>query len=195
MKVSSARLNEARELRDIALAMLDRDGSNVVLVSRDMQIKTRQVVVGDLKITQSAPMGTQILDVYHGRKVFSLNWNDVDAIDVVAFRPGEWRQLLRSLGDNASAFPNVAAPQNVAVDGGTTFVTREFLQKRLETMVHEVYAIAEPLQHSAPNGSALLNNNCGSTDRSPRINLKVEFDQASRSLLGFKIVLADGEVS
>lgn len=129
MKVSPARLNETRELRDIALALLDRDGSNVVLVSREMQIKTRQVVVGDLKINQSAPMGTQILDVYHGRKVFSLNWNDVDAIDVVAFKPGEWRQLLRASGHKKPAWPNAGVPQNVSDDGGPHFATRKQLEK------------------------------------------------------------------
>jgi hypothetical protein len=102
VKVSLARLNEARELRDIALALLDRHGSNVVLVDRSRKIKTRQLEVGDLRIMQSAPMGEQILDVYHGRKVFSVNWNDVGTIDVVAFKPGDWRQLLRASGDNSS---------------------------------------------------------------------------------------------
>ncbi|MGM5049524.1 hypothetical protein AB8A20_11665 [Tardiphaga sp. 604_B6_N1_1] len=123
MKVSLARLNEARELRDIALALLDRHGSNVVLVDRSRKIKTRQLEVGDLRIMQSAPMGEQILDVYHGRKVFSVNWNDVDTIDVVAFKSGDWRQLLRASGEKTSAFPNAGAPQNVAADSGSAFVT------------------------------------------------------------------------
>ncbi|MFC0243231.1 hypothetical protein [Rhodopseudomonas telluris] len=121
MKVSLARLNEARELRNIALALIDRHGSSVVLVDRDRKIKTRQIEVGDLQITLRAPMGEHILDVYHGRKVFSVSWNDVDMVEVVAFKPGDWRQLLLSLGDNASAFPNAGAPQNVAVDSGSAF--------------------------------------------------------------------------
>lgn len=169
VKVSPARSKEARELCDIVLALLDRHGSNLALVDRDRRIKTRQIEVGDLRIMQSAPMGVQILDVYHGPKVFSVNWNDVDAIEVVAFKPGEWRQLLRSLGDNASAFPNAGAPQSVAVDSGSAFVTREFLEKRVETLITEFYGIADLPQQSAPSGSALLNNNSGSTDLSPRV--------------------------
>ncbi len=112
MKVSLARLNEARELRDIALALLDRHGSNVVLVVRDRKIKTRQIEVGDLHIVLSAPMGEHILDVFYGRKVFSVSWNGVDMIEIVGFKPGDWRQLLRSLGDNASALP--ISPQQPA---------------------------------------------------------------------------------
>ncbi|GEM_PF-3951951 len=96
MKISLARMQESRELRDIALTLLDRHGSNVVLVDRNRQFKTRQHQVGNLKIMQSAPGGEPILDVYHGRKVFSVRWNDVDAIDVVAFKPGDWREVLRA---------------------------------------------------------------------------------------------------
>lgn len=55
-------------------------------------------------------MGEQILDVYHGRGVFSVRWNDVDAIDVVTFKPGDWRQILR-----ASAIP----PSGSRIEGGS----------------------------------------------------------------------------
>ncbi|MGM4998293.1 hypothetical protein AB8A05_06115 [Tardiphaga sp. 538_B7_N1_4] len=143
MKVSLARLNESRELRDIALTLLDRHGSNVVLVDRNRQIKTRQLDVGDLHIMQSAPMGEHILDVYHGRKVFSVNWNDVDAIEVVAFKSGDWRQLLRASGIKTSGWSNAGAPQNVKEASGPAFVTREGLQKRLETFITETYSVAE----------------------------------------------------
>ncbi|MEH2469193.1 hypothetical protein V1281_001553 [Nitrobacteraceae bacterium AZCC 2161] len=121
MKVSLARLNEARELRDIALTLLDRHGMNVILVDRDRQIKTRQHHVGEMKIIQSAPMGEQILDVYHRRKVFSVRWNDVDTIDVVSFKPGDWRQELRSSAMPPSGWHSEGFPESLVSDGGPHF--------------------------------------------------------------------------
>jgi hypothetical protein len=121
MKVSLARMQECRELRDIALTLLRRHGSNVVLVDRNRQSKTRQYHVGDLKIMQSAPGAYSILDVYHGRKVFSARWNDVDAIDVVAFKPGDWCQVLRASALPPSGWQIEGFPERVATDGGVSF--------------------------------------------------------------------------
>ncbi|SNT02208.1 hypothetical protein SAMN05216374_2340 [Tardiphaga sp. OK246] len=140
MKVSPARLNEARELRDIALALLDRQGMNVILVDRDRQFKIRQHHVGDLKITQSAPIGAQILDVYHGRKVFSVRWNDVDAIDVVSFKPGDWRQALRSSAMPPSGWRIEGFPESLVSDGGPHFhaglSVRPHIEKFLNDQTH-----------------------------------------------------------
>lgn len=121
MKVSLARMQECRELRDIALTLLDHHGSNVVLVDRNRQFKTRQYHVGDLKIMQSIPGAEPILDVYHGRKVFSVRWNDVDAIDVVAFKPGDWSHVLRTFALLPSGWQIEGFPERVATDGGMSF--------------------------------------------------------------------------
>lgn len=121
MKVSLARMQECRELRDIALTLLDRHGSNVVLVDRNRQFKTRQYHVGDLKIMESAPEAEPILDVYHGRKVFSVRWNDVDAIDVVAFKPGDWCQVLRASAPPPSGWQVEGFPERIATDGAVSF--------------------------------------------------------------------------
>jgi hypothetical protein len=141
VKVSLARLNESRELRDIALTLLDRHGSNVVLVDRERQIKTRQHHVGDLEIMQSAPMGEQILDIYQGRKVFSVNWNEVDAIDVVAFKPGDWRQTLRMAAEPLVAWQMDALKPSIgkfSSDGGPGLSSVEF-DKRTQEWIAELY--------------------------------------------------------
>lgn len=121
MKVSLARMQECRELRDIALTLLRRHGSNVVLVDRNRQFNTRQYHVGDLKIMQSAPGADSILDVYHGRKVFSVRWNDVDTIDVVAFKPGDWCRVLRASALHTSRWKMEGVPERVVTDGGVSF--------------------------------------------------------------------------
>ncbi len=144
MKVSLARMNEARELRDIALTLLDRQGMNVILVDRDRQIKIRQHHVGDLKIMQSAPMGEQILDVYHGRKVFSVRWHAADTISVVAFRPGDWRQVLRASGDTKSEWPISGVPQHIAADGCPSFVTRPWVKSHIEKAYGAKMASLQP---------------------------------------------------
>ncbi|WP_441255834.1 hypothetical protein [Tardiphaga sp. 285_C5_N1_2] len=192
MKVSLARLNEARELRDIALTLLDRHGMNVILVDRHRQIKTRQHHVNDLKIMQSAPMGEQILDVYHGRKVFSVNWNDVDALDVVAFKPGEWRQVLRASGDQSSKLSINGAPQRVV--SGVISVTNDQLNslqpdewlQPLHTMTD---AAAEASQQSRPGDASSVNHTDAYDGLSHRIRL--EFDPVSRSLRVVKLERTD----
>lgn len=117
MKVSLARMQESRELRDIALSLLDQNGSNVVLVDRDKRIKTRQLQIDKFRIMQSAPAGTQILDVYCGAKVFSVNWDNADEIYVVAFKSGDWRQGLRALAPSSN-WPIAGLPKHVSADGG-----------------------------------------------------------------------------
>jgi hypothetical protein len=42
----------------------------------------------------SRPGGEQLLDIWQGRKVFSISWNDFGPPYVVAFRPGSWQRLL-----------------------------------------------------------------------------------------------------
>lgn len=137
-------------------------------------------------------MGTQILDVYHGRKVFSLNWNEADAIDVVAFKPGQWRQLMRASGDKKSGWPDPGTSHNVTADGRPTFVTREFLQKGFETMVAEIYAPADIPQQSGLRELAAQNDSAQSTVLSPRVSFV--FDRMARTLLAAKVERTDDEV-
>lgn len=199
MKVSPARLSEAHELRDIALALLDRDGSDVVLVDRDMKIKTRQPRVADLNITQSAPMGEQILDVYHGRKVFSLNWNDTDAIDVVAFKPGEWRELLRTLGNQLSGWVINGAPRRVSADRGPEFASRELIRSRSvqpdewhETLIKIAAWGAEDSEHSQTDVTSSPPHSNDSM-LSPRLTLV--FDSLTKTFLADNVECTDGKVS
>jgi hypothetical protein len=68
----------------------------------------------------------------------------LQTIDVVAFKSGDWRQLLRASGDQTLEWPNAGAPRTFAIDNGPAFLTREWLQARLQTLVTETYAAAEP---------------------------------------------------
>ena len=94
MKVSSKRLDEARTLRDLALLMLDRSGENTLLLGDGKWHQLRVVKSNGLSIQRSADQAEELLDIWHGRKVFSVRWGADDDIRVVAFRPGDWKDVL-----------------------------------------------------------------------------------------------------
>jgi hypothetical protein len=94
LKVSNKRLDEARTLRDAALLLLDRSGSNTLLLGDRKWHKLRVLIVHGLSIQRSADEAEHLLDIWQGRKVFSVRWGAVDAINVVAFRPGDWKDVL-----------------------------------------------------------------------------------------------------
>jgi hypothetical protein len=96
MKVSKARLDEALQLRDAALRILGRTGLDTILADRDRRHHIRQVDMNGLTIMHSHPFGEQLLDIWQGRKVFSVAWDATGTLTVVAFRPGDWQNLLRA---------------------------------------------------------------------------------------------------
>jgi hypothetical protein len=97
MKTSAAKLNETKQLRDAALNVLDREGLDTILADRGTRHRTRQVEIEGLSIMHSRPAGEQLLDIWHGVKVFSVAWDATGSLTVVVFRPGEWRGKLRAL--------------------------------------------------------------------------------------------------
>jgi hypothetical protein len=51
----------------------------------------------------SRPAGEQLLDIWQGRKVFSIVWDVTGTLTVVAFRPSDWRDALRALAQADAA--------------------------------------------------------------------------------------------
>jgi hypothetical protein len=96
VKISRARLDEAQELRATALRILDRSGLDTILYDPQKRHHTRQAEIGGLTIMHSSPQGEQLLDIWQDRKVFSIAWDATGAIQVVSFRPGNWREILRA---------------------------------------------------------------------------------------------------
>jgi hypothetical protein len=96
MKVSKDRLREALQLRDAALRILNRVGHNITVANSERGYchHSRQVKINDLTIMFSRPGREQLLDVWQGKKVFSISWNDGSTPYVVAFRPGTWKRCL-----------------------------------------------------------------------------------------------------
>jgi hypothetical protein len=45
MKISIAKLNEAKQLRDAALILLDRNGLDTILADRGTRYRTRQIEI------------------------------------------------------------------------------------------------------------------------------------------------------
>lgn len=82
-------------------------------------------------------MGEQILDVYHGRKVFSVRWNNVDAIDVVAFKPGDWRQILRASAISPSGWHVDGCPESHVSDRGTHFHAASWVRPHIEKFFND----------------------------------------------------------
>jgi hypothetical protein len=96
MKVSIARLNEARHLRDAALTVLNRNGIDTIIGDRGERQRTRQIEIEGLLIMHSRPAGEQLLDIWQGVKVFSVAWDATGTLTVVSFRPGDWRDKIRA---------------------------------------------------------------------------------------------------
>jgi hypothetical protein len=97
MKISIARLNEAKQLRDAALRLLNGDGLDTIIGDRGTRHRTRQIEVDGLSIMHSRPGGEQLLDIWQGPKVFSVAWDATGTLTVVAFRSGAWRDKLNSI--------------------------------------------------------------------------------------------------
>jgi hypothetical protein len=96
MKVSNARLREALQLRDAALRILNRVGYDITIADsgRGYCNHHRQAKINDLAITCSRPGREQLLDIWQGKKVFSISWTDGLTPYVVAFFPGPWKGSL-----------------------------------------------------------------------------------------------------
>jgi hypothetical protein len=99
MKISAAKLNEAEQLRDAALIVLDRNGWDTIIGDRGERHRTRQIEIEGLSISHSRPAGEQLLDIWQGSKVFSVAWDATGLLTVVALRPGNWREILRAVAD------------------------------------------------------------------------------------------------
>jgi hypothetical protein len=99
MKVSTARLNQARELRDAALSVLDHGGLDTILADRGKRYRTQQIEVGDLSVMLSRPAGEYLLDIWQGKKVFSVAWDMTGSLTVIALRAGGWQSTLRAIAE------------------------------------------------------------------------------------------------
>jgi hypothetical protein len=89
MKVSIARLNETKQLRDAALTVLNRNGIDTIIGDRDERHRTWKIEIEGLSIMHSPHAGEQLLDIWQGEKVFSVAWDATGSLTVVSFRPGE----------------------------------------------------------------------------------------------------------
>jgi hypothetical protein len=96
MKVSEARLREALQLRDAALRILNRIGRDVTVADSERGYchHVRQVKINDLTIMCSRPERGQLLDIWQGKKVFSISWNATSRPYLVAFCVGSWKRTL-----------------------------------------------------------------------------------------------------
>lgn len=96
MKVSNARLREALQLRDAALRILSRVGYDITVADSERGYchHNRQAKIKDLTIMCGRPERKQLLDIWQGKKVFSISWSDVLTPYVVAFDPGTWKRTL-----------------------------------------------------------------------------------------------------
>lgn len=96
MKVSNARLKKAIELRDAAVRILNRMGNEAIIADSERGYchRTIQAKINDLAILYSRPEHGHLLDIWRGRKVFSIAWTATRTPYVVAFRTGEWERTL-----------------------------------------------------------------------------------------------------
>jgi hypothetical protein len=97
MKISMRRLEEALNLRDVALSILNSRIQRTGPVPDELaQYNTRSMAVESLTILHGQPLSPNedLLDVWDGRKVFSIAWNVDGEVRVVAFRPGTWQARL-----------------------------------------------------------------------------------------------------
>jgi len=93
MKVSSARLERALQLRDAAVRVLNHIGYDVIAGSEGGYCHyTRQAKLNDLTILYSRRR--HLIDVWQGEKVFSITWIAAEGPNVRAFRSGNWERVL-----------------------------------------------------------------------------------------------------
>jgi hypothetical protein len=96
MKVSSARLERAIELRDAALRILARIGYDAIIADSERGYchRTKQAKINELTILYSRPEHGNSIDLWKGRKVFSIAWRGNRIPYVMAFRSGDWERAL-----------------------------------------------------------------------------------------------------
>jgi hypothetical protein len=99
LKVSKARLAEAIELRDEALGIVATFGMDRIITATGGRSRHHTKVTEFAGLTimyGTIPPGVeQRLDIWEGRKVFSIGWDRTGLAEVIAFRPGAWRDVLR----------------------------------------------------------------------------------------------------
>jgi hypothetical protein len=116
MKVSKRRLETALQVRDTACRILTRIGTVTTIDNaRGNRYRCREVRIGDLLILWSRPSDEQMIDIWTGRKVFSISWPHSGRPHVVAFRPGSWLGLLFS----ADFEPEWGVPSSILSDGSS----------------------------------------------------------------------------
>jgi hypothetical protein len=100
MKASKARLEEAIRLRNIALRLLELLGEDTTIPAYGgrYRVPVREVRANGLTIGYSRSYGEELLDIWQGRKVFSIAWDAGETPYVVAFHPGSWQDTLRAIG-------------------------------------------------------------------------------------------------
>lgn len=108
MKVSNARLERAIELRDAALRILTHIGHDAIIADSERGYchHTKQAKINELTILYSRPEHEHSIDVWKGRKVFSIAWRGNRIPYVVAFRSGDWERALLC-GDAALTWKSV----------------------------------------------------------------------------------------
>jgi hypothetical protein len=97
MKVSITGLRDALQLRSAALRILNRVGEDVTVADseRGYCYRVRRVRIKDLTIMCSQlERKQQLLDIWQGKKVFSIRWSDGLPPYVVAICPGTWKRTL-----------------------------------------------------------------------------------------------------
>lgn len=113
--------DRALELRDASLSVLERCGRWRPCGSRDLHMLTADV--GNLLILYRTPFQKifqpsermkymaavfgQVprtlpygLDIWHGKKVLSIDWDDAGAIEIRSFTPGKWEDRLLAVRAN-----------------------------------------------------------------------------------------------
>jgi hypothetical protein len=100
MKISQARLREAVDLKDLTLSMVAAHGMDKIITAAGGHSRHRvqSAEVAGLTIMYGSPPPAieQRLDIWQGRKVFSITWDRTGLTQVIAFRPGEWQDVLRT---------------------------------------------------------------------------------------------------
>jgi hypothetical protein len=99
MRVSKDRLEESIQLRDIAKRLVELLGEDTSIPAYGgrYRVPVRKVRVNGLTIGYSCEHGEDLLDIWQGRKVFSIAWNAGETPYVVAFHPGSWQDILRAI--------------------------------------------------------------------------------------------------
>ena len=114
-RVVASDADRAEELRDAAFWVLERHGEWKPCGSRDLYMLTADV--NDLLILHRTPFQKLFkpsermkymaavlgqsprtlpygLEIWHGKKVFSIDWDDAEGVEIRSFTRGEWEDRL-----------------------------------------------------------------------------------------------------